>query len=308
MSLSRSKRAKGGVAFRLTDRDGDILKAVNRYRYMRTGQINRLLFQGNTSTQSCQKRLKLLFHNGYLDRIEPFLQQGSTEQSAGVAYRLDAKAVQYLTDFDIPIPYLTRKRRVKHQFLLHALDLSEFRLHLELAIEDTEALLLRRFVPDFMQKEGAASLTGYRRYRLYDKIRDPVTGETVIFYPDAAFILQSATSEAARLFFLEVDRGTEGLETIRRKLAAFHVYAAQGLFKKFGPYERFVVLFQTSTPKRAENMVRLVRETVCQPTVLITDHRQVTADSVLHQPIWRDKSGEPKSLVQPRKLAISAGA
>jgi len=308
VSLSRSKRAKGGVAFRLTDRDGDILKAVNRYRYTRTGQINRLLFRGNTSTQSCQKRLKLLFHNGYLDRIEPFLQQGGTEQSADVAYRLDAKGVQYLTDFDISIPYPTRKRGVKHQFLLHALDLSEFRLHLELAIENTETLLLRRFVPDFMQKEGAASLTGYRRYRLYDEIRDPVTGETVIFYPDAAFILQSASSDTARLFFLEIDRGTEGLETIRRKLAAYHLYATQGLFQKFGKYDRFVVLFQTNSVKRAENMVRLVRETVCQPTVLVTDHRQVTHDTVLDGSIWRDKTGEAKSLIRPRKLAISDGS
>lgn len=142
----------------------------------------------------------------------------------------------------------------------------------KLAIEQAPTLLLRWFVPDFAQKEEAASLIGYNRYWLDDEIRDPVTGETVIFFPDAAFILQSATSDAARLFFLEVDRGTEGPET--------------------------------TSPKRAGNMVRLVQETVCHATVLVTDHRQVTPSSVLQGTIWRDKDGKVKSLVQPKKLAM----
>jgi hypothetical protein len=52
-------------------------------------------------------------------------------------------------------------------------------------------------------------------------------------------------------------------------------------------------------------MVRLVQETVCHATVLVTDHRQVTPSSVLQGTIWRDKDGKVKSLVQPKKLAIA---
>jgi hypothetical protein len=76
-NLSRHKRNTKGVPLAITDRDIEILKAVNRCRYMRTGQVKRLVFPENKSTQSCQRRLKRLFHKKFLGRIMPFVQIGN---------------------------------------------------------------------------------------------------------------------------------------------------------------------------------------------------------------------------------------
>lgn len=298
LSSPQTQRKKGGIAFRLTDRDAAIIKAVNAFRYMRTGQINRLVFSENTSPQSCQKRLKLLYHNKYLDRVPPFLQQGNQDQNADMAYRLDFMGARYLDDFGIPVLYSRKKTRVKHNFLLHALDLSEFRLNLELALAQSENLAMRKFIPDFLQKEGQPNLMGLNRYRLYDEISDPATGQKAIFYPDALVVLENTKAESKRLFFVEIDRGTEGLETIRRKIAAYHLYATYNQQSKFGPYAKFVVLFQTNSPRRAENMVRLINEMQCQPTVLVTDHKEVTPKTILKGEIWRTVQGKIISLIR----------
>lgn len=304
MSPARNKRNKGGLAFRLTNRDTSIIRAVNRYRYLRTGQINRLFFPENTSKQSCQKRLKYLFHNGYLDRIFPYIQLGgqTQEASSDVAYRLDKHGIEYLEDCDEDIPFPVRKRRVRHEFLQHALDLSEFRVCLEIALQKLPHVQLRLFVPDFLQKkEGATGLTGQKRYRLYDEIRDPATGEMIVFFPDAMVVLEATGTTARRLYFVEIDRGTEGLQTIRRKIRAYQLYARNNLFAKYGKFQNFTVLFQTSSPKRATNMTKLIAEMEAGKQFLVSHAAAVNDSSILTKPIWSPCSGDPMCLVKPRK-------
>ena len=46
--LAKFKRSPDRVAFQMTDRDIEILQALNRYRYLRTGQIHELLFGENS--------------------------------------------------------------------------------------------------------------------------------------------------------------------------------------------------------------------------------------------------------------------
>lgn len=300
MSKARNRRAKGGLAFRLTDRDMAIIRAVNRYRYLRTGQINRLFFPENTSKQSCQKRLKYLFHNGYLDRIFPYVQLGTENggASSDVAYRLDKEGVSFLEESEDEVLYPTRKRRIRHEFLQHALDLSEFRVCLELAIAALPQIQLRLFVPDFMQKEGASGLTGLKRYRLYDEIRDPATGETVVCYPDAMVVLEAVGTDARRLYFVEIDRGTEGLQTIRRKLRAYQLFAKNKLFAKYGPFKNFTVLFQTSSERRAANMVKLIGEMDYGLQVFVCHAAAVTDQTLLISPIWTGADGKAISLIK----------
>lgn len=301
MSPALNRRAKGGVRFRLTERDISIIHAINRYRYMRTGQINRLIFQGNKSKQSCQKRLKYLFHNGFLDRIFPYIQQGVDDgETSDLAYRLDKQGVEYLRGSGEDIPYSTRNRRIKYEFLQHALDLSEFRVNLELALQDMPHIQLRLFVPDFMQKEGATGLTGLHRYRLYDEIRDPGTGEMVIFRPDAMVVLEAVRSQARRLYFVEIDRGTEGLQVIRRKIRAYQLYSRNQLFSKFGKFQDFSVLFQTSSERRTTNMVKLAGEMDFGANLFASYVKDVSEKTLLTGAIWQRSAGEPMSLLKPQ--------
>jgi hypothetical protein len=299
LNLSRTKAKRGGIPIQCTERDVAILRAVNRYRYMRTGQIHRLLFSENKSIQSARKRLKLLFHNKYLGRIHPYLQKGNQEQNGDIAYYLGSKGSLALEDLGEHVFRYNKANQVKHHFLSHALDLSEFRLHLERAIDQTEGIHLARFIADFELKEGTVKEAGKKRYRLYDEILHPISREKITVYPDAALILEAVGSNEKRLLFLEIDRGTEGLEIIRKKLVGYHLYAKNRVFMKYGSFDRFSVLFQTNSPKRAQNMIELVGSMICEPDILVTDYKQVNTETLLQKQIWFDKSGSQRSLIRP---------
>lgn len=59
--LRRFRRADTPPPFRLTQRDGEVLRLVARCRYLRTEHIFRRLFpQGALS--NCRRRLRLLYH------------------------------------------------------------------------------------------------------------------------------------------------------------------------------------------------------------------------------------------------------
>jgi hypothetical protein len=57
----------------------------------------------------------------------------------------------------------------------------------------------------------------------------------------------------ARGFFLEYDRGTESRRDYRRKLAAYHEYAASGRFRR--DYEGFPDVLVVSVSNRAEQRI-----------------------------------------------------
>lgn len=296
--LSQTKRKKGGIPFRLTERDIDILKAVNRYRYLRTVQVQRLVFAENGSIQSARRRLRLLFHNGYLGRIHPFLQQGNKEQSADIAYYLGKVGQEALDELGETVFRYSKANQVRHKFLLHALDLSEFRLNLELALIGEARLALRRFIPYFDMKEGVTSVTGKNRYRLFDKIRDPLTGRDIVIYPDAALILETVPGAKKRLLFAEIDRGTEGLERIREKLFGYQLYMKNRVFAKYGSFDRFTVLFQTTSDRRALNMASLAQSMTLDFNLFVTGFENVSPESLLHGEIWMERDGNRRALLQ----------
>src|SRR2546427_7260140 len=66
--LPRFRRAKQPPTMVLMERDLAILLAVLRYRLLTREQIQRLLFPG-CRAEVAQRRLKLLFHHGLLERI-----------------------------------------------------------------------------------------------------------------------------------------------------------------------------------------------------------------------------------------------
>ena len=87
----------------------------------------------NKSIQSTRRRLKYLFHEGFLGRISPFIQVG--QGSAETAYYLDKAGINFLQEYEEVFVY-SESGQVKHHFLNHALDLSEFRVNFEIALKN----------------------------------------------------------------------------------------------------------------------------------------------------------------------------
>ncbi len=298
-NLPRSTRKPAAVNFRLTARDLDILRSLAKYKYLRTGQVRRLNFLDNKSIQSARRRLKYLYHHGFVGRIEALVQTGNG--ASETAYFLERKGQEILgNEFDFS-SVSKKQDRVKPQYLNHALDVSEFQLVLESALADNKSAELVRFVADHELKNIAAKAVGRKRYKLFDQINHPVNKKSYTVYPDALVILQGAGKLSAykQLYFVEIDRGTEGLRIIRDKVIGYRLYADQRIFKKFGKFQDFKVLIQTTSEKRKRNIQETVADMIGGERVWVTSQTEVTPQSLLSGNIWLDNEAKTQSIIKP---------
>jgi len=287
------------VSFSLTERDVEILKAVNRYRYMRTSQIWQLIFPDNQTIQAPTRRLKYLYHGGFLGRIQPLLAPGRGT-SGEIAYYLDQAGQELLAEYGEDVHIYAKSGQVKRIFLQHALDLSEFRLCIEKALEKSEVVQLHRFVCDFETKKQTENAIGKKRYKLYEEVSHPVSRERFVVYPDGLIILKGrgAYEKFQRLYFLEIDRGTETLERIRQKVIGYNIYLKENIYKKFGAFDGFKVLIQTSSEKRAENIRKHLVDQDGAEVVLVSAVQDVNVDSILTDPIWLNEDNKKTPLMK----------
>lgn len=284
-SLPQLQRRPSKAKFILTERDTEILNALGRYRYLRTSQISRLIFPQNSTLQSARRRLKYLYHHGYVGRIQPMVQVGHGDGE--MAYYLE-KVGRTLLDDDT-LPNYSHKSQVKQIFLQHALDVSEFYLNLELSAKALPNIELHRIITDFELKSHTHNAIGKHRYRLFDEVQDPIGKRKIVVHPDLMFILRSEGKNSKiykRLYFVEIDRGTEGLRVLRDKFTGYHLYKREGIFKKFGDFDDFRVLVQTNSEKRMGNIVDLAGEFEEVVEVWVGYEIAISTNDILTDGIW----------------------
>lgn len=294
-------RRKNNVPMLLVDRDLEILKALSRYRYMRTSQIKRLVFPNNKSAQSTQRRLKFLYHNRFIGRIVPLFQIGLG--SGETAYYLDQKGAAVLEDQDVELGVYAKPNKVKYQFLNHALDISDFRVKLELSLQDHPVIELHRFIADFELKSFTEIAIGKRKYKLWERLEHPLSKESYVVYPDALIILKTKPDQKPyqRLLFLEVDRATETLSVIKDKVVGYNLYKKLGIFKKFGNFDTFTVLLQTTSQKRANNIRHALTDVEGGELVYVTSVDKVDEITILQGQIWLNSNLEVKAIVKKKE-------
>lgn len=287
--------------FRLTDRDREVVKALVRFRYLRTGQIHRLVFAPNAGLQMTRRRLRFLSapEFAYLQKVDFFV-SGATVRPES-AFFLGPQGIALLGELGIPEPSyaLDRSSRVRHRFLEHALALSEFRLQLELTLRTIPELELQRFVADFEVKEHLRNATSKERYKLYHAFPDGP--RRLVVYPDALVILRHTATDARRLYFLEIDRGTEGSEVIRDKAAGYHLYRERDIQKKFGDLPRFRVLLLAPSPKHADRLQRMLGGCKGEELFWVAAATEIHPDTILTAPVWTDSGGQRRSIFRPSR-------
>lgn len=295
-SLPKYQREPRRVSFQFTDRDVEILRALNRYRYLRTGQIHQLLFSDNGTVQSARRRLRNLYHHGYIARAQPYVQVGKPLPE--IAYYIDRKGRKVLREHG-ENPYIWRKGgEVKYHFLEHAIALSEFRIHFEKAVARLPDVELELFIPDFQMREAAEQYAGRKRYLLFREAFHPVHRKNFVVHPDALIVLSLSVGGVKQqlMLCLEIDRGTEGLERIRDKLTGYHLAKEQRLFRQFGDISNFFVLFQAPSEKRSDSIFHALVDHIGATLARVTSAGEVTQDSVLTGTIWRDPEGNRKAI------------
>lgn len=197
---------KGRVVAELGERDVGILRDLDRVRALSGRQLERLHFASlatqNARGSARRRTMSRLVAAGLVTTM-PRRVGGERSGSAGLVYVLDSLGRSYLHPDDTE-----RQRRpwsVGWLFLQHTLDVAELYVRLR-----------------ERERDGQLKLSHY--------LAEPASWHEVngwLIKPDAWLVYETPQWEQHR--WLEVDRGTESLPTIERKLRHYVMFGGAGL-------------------------------------------------------------------------------
>ncbi|WP_189983485.1 replication-relaxation family protein [Streptomyces capoamus] len=230
------------LAAALSPRDRSIILDLARARMLRGSQMTRLHFDDlapNSRDRVRRKVLSRLISIGFVATLERPI-GGVRAGSSGLIYVLDSggqRALPFIMAAEeMEPPTRARKPWTPGQaFLLHSLDVSELYVRL---VEARRSALLH--LAEFLTEPASWFSNGMGG----------------ILKPDAYALLQSGDIEDC--WAIEVDRATESLLTLRRKLLAYVDFAHAGQVGPHGVTPR--VLVTVPHEKRLTALQRLVAE------------------------------------------------
>jgi len=220
MRLPRYRRASTPPAMQLTARDVRVLSAVCDMRFLTREQVQQLLFSPSTASY-CKRRLALLYHNGYLERI--YVPSMNAFGSTKAIYTLAPKGAS-LVARDRKLEVRELHWRPHHNdrelyFMRHSLAINDFRIALTLAAQERGLAL------------SWSDERMLRRREMKDYVEDPKhQGRRLAVVPDGYFTLEGHDHSSA--FALEIDRATVEEKPFKEKVRAY------GEWKLTGAYER----------------------------------------------------------------------
>lgn len=279
----RPRFRRNPYPIRITDRDLELIRHVHRHRFLTSQHLKRLVKGGR---QGIERRLKGLYHSGYLDRPRCQLDYYHLGGSKPLVYGLGNKGAELLTERNGRKPrtvdWTARNRSATRFFLKHTLDVADFATALEASVR--ESVIVRHTGAE----ELAASLGRDSRADLRWSVSFTHASEHVELgvIPDQIFAL---TRDSTVHYVLEVDRATmpvsrRGLTqtSVQRKLLAYHATWNQRLLEREFGWKRFRVLFLTSSKERVEHLRQAARELPGGRGLFLFAHRRQLTEDVLN--------------------------
>ncbi|MEO7700167.1 MAG: replication-relaxation family protein, partial [Opitutus sp.] len=257
-----------------TARDADILRAVNRHRFLRSLEIADLV---GGSRQQVLRRLQKLYHHGYVERPLCQLDYYQRAGSRSIAYGLASRGAAHLRRVDNTpfsrLDWTSRNRAIKRLFLEHALMVSDIMVALEIACRKRSdvRLLIEHEIP---LPESTRALRDPFRWTVN------VSGkEKLGVIPDRVFALELFEKNERILCFLEADRGTMPVErakndasSISRKLLAYAATWRAGIHRSRFAASRLRVLTVTSSATRCERIRSAASAISCANGIFLQTH------------------------------------
>lgn len=280
-----------------TARDEQVLLMISLYRFVLTSQIKTKVFAGTKDLQVTRRRLRRLHDAGLIDYIDFSTNgKGSSER---VHFITSSGSLYIQEKFPGTRTILYSKRRnFNYPFMRHAIACSEFRLNLELALQNHPRVAIKQYVSEFELTENPHD-QGMHRLRIYWSFTLPNRPKHVVMYPDSLIVLagRDQFKDQKILLFLEVDRGTERLAIIHEKITGYNLFRERGFHKQFG-VNGFKILFQCHSSRRMENIRESLFGFKGSEMVRLTSVDQVNAESIAADPIWRDVENRTMSLLK----------
>ncbi len=282
--LPRYRRASSPPRMQLTARDVRILGAVCDMRFLVREQIQELIFSPSTASWA-KRRLALLYHNTYLDRI--YVPSLNSFGATKAIYTLATKGAGVVAR-DRKIEVRELGWRPGHSdrelyFLKHTLSINDFRVVLTLTAR-------KRGLSLAWTDERAL-----RRREMKDYVHDPTRhGRRLAVVPDGYFTLDDGERTSA--FALEIDRATVEEKPFKEKVRAY------GEWKTTGTYERrygtkslrvlWVVADVTRDSTRLERIKRWTEAEGGRSLFWFAMLDDLTPETVLGDSVWMKAGSE----------------
>jgi len=260
--------------FRLTERDCALLKAINDCRALLTRQITTMFF---SSQSRCYKRLEKLFHYGFVDRH--FLPQVAHAPAASpIVYTITklgasvlATTYGYTSDqFHFPTASILAWETLTHILAINDVYGAIYRASVDsgVSLVDWRDELSFRANPDYVWVVNSRGTSS----------KKPVL-------PDGYFHLKLPQGNAR--FFLEVDRGTEGMQQFKSQIQVYQEYILSGGYEAQFHSKSLRILVVVPTKTRLETVRRAIAEVGGGERYWITTFDQLEPTMVLTAPIWQ---------------------
>lgn len=266
--LPRYRRERADVSgdslpgFALQERDIALLEDIWRYRLLATGQLELLRAcdadpaKRFVSRLTLTRRLKLLFHHGYLGRIARPLAKGSLEP----VYVLDGEGAKALRKRHGEIggrrvAARSPSQRPKSAALEHLLAVNQFRIALSAACQASEFQSLESSRVRLHDWKGSDEV----KFQVARAERGERT-RLVTLMPDGFFSLQAKDQKL--FYFLEVDLGSESARILADKCRSYYAYWQSGGFAHDFSVPRevgFRVVLIAPSARRADTILKAIQ-------------------------------------------------
>jgi hypothetical protein len=273
----------------LQERDIALLEDLWRYRCLTTSQLEQL--RGSdadpalrfVSRLTLTRRLKLLFHGGYIRRLA----RPSTTGMLEPIYLLDREGAKVLSLRQGEVMVKAPSQSPKLAALEHLLAINDFRVSVEVSAR----------IAGYELRAWRGSEAAKFTVTLGDGKRKHATLRQVTLLPDGGFTLRAKGRRA--FYFLEVDLGGEAGRILVEKCRAYYAFWQSGGFAEQYRVDArvgFRVLFVAPTPKRLATILDAIsRLENGRSLFCVALQEEITPEGVL-QPIWCDASARERRM------------
>ncbi len=239
--LTRQQLVETAAA--LSERDGKILTAVQRYRYLLTGQIQRLYFYTaatpTAAHRAAARSLKRLQGLGLVDHLARRI-GGVRAGSGGLVWHLTHAGERLLRLHEQTTSPVRRFFEPSPYFLAHSLAVAEVAVNLTEICREQHSMKLTALQPE---------PECWRTYSEY--------GSMLSLKPDLFAITVSGQYEDR--WFIEVDLATESPSKVVDKCERYHKYYHSGLEQQEAGVFPLTVWI-VPTVERKEKLIKHIRE------------------------------------------------
>lgn len=275
------ERAKNAPGIQLTPRDRDIVLTLYRYDgILSLDQVTRWFFGiSEGAKRSAQRRISLLFHNGYLKR--PTRQE--LHKIPEPIIWLDKSGAELVAShLDIEVDELDWRDTPRWSQVEHDTGLNEFRHRVEVAATSHAQWAMEVW---YGQDELRAMFTQPVAYLDYNRER-----QQKLVWPDGYFRLEVHQAEGMlRLpYLVEFDNGTEDNSRFARDKVSpnIHLIVSDMYEQQIGQKGGRFLVVVSGSQARFENMRRSVTQAGGAAFFLFARLETLTSDNVLAEPVW----------------------